>query len=68
MGIPIDLAVSEFVLQNDLLIDIFFNFLGKFIYYKVWKGEYAIHIMMCSCKQMILYEPDLGTWDHKDYY
>ena len=26
MAMPIDLAVSEFVLQNDLLIDLFFIF------------------------------------------
>ena len=58
---------SEFVLQNDLHTNwFFFHCLGKFIYYKVSKGEYAIHIMMCSWKQMILYEPDFDTWDHKD--
>ena len=51
MVMPIDLAVSEFVLQNDLLIDIFFfHFLGKFICYKVKNGEYAIHKQMIYTK------------------
>ena len=37
---PIDLAVSEFVLHNDLLIDIyFFHSLGKFICYKAKKAK-----------------------------
>ena len=41
MVMPIDLAVSEFVLQNDLLIDCF-PFLGKLISCRsgnIWDGK-----------------------------